>query len=287
MGSQTSSAAPTIKYRQIHPNRSYHFFFSHQYYGPLKSSYPRHSHDFFEFFLVESGKVIHQINDYQEILCPGDLRFILPDDTHQLLPEKGKQFTIYNCNIEKELFQNCFRLLTAGELSPDDLLHTVHLNEQSFHELVSQWKEPGLHADPVNSFQSRLSGRILVIRILGYYLKQQDGVNSRPQWLEQLCSQMQNPENFRRGVHRIFELTRYSPEHVSRSIKKYLGMTPQQLVMEYKMQNVIRDLIYSNLSVSRVALQNGFRNYAYFHRVFVKRYECTPLHFRKIHVSDN
>ena len=283
MRSQTSSAAPTIKYKLIHPDRSYHFFFSHQYYGPSHPSYRRHKHDFFEFFLVESGRVIHQINGYQETLCPGDLRFILPDDTHQLLPEKGKMFAVFNCNIDKDLFQNCFRLLTAGELSPDDLLHTVRLNEQNFQELISLWKEPGLHADPVNSFQTRLSGRILTLRILEIFLKQQDGVNYRPQWLEQLCSQMQEPENFRRGVHRIFELTRYSPEHVSRSIKKYLGMTPQQLVMEYKMQNVIRDLIYSSLPVNRVALQNGFRNYAYFHKAFVKRYECTPLHFRKSH----
>ena len=283
MRSQTSSAAPTIKYKLIHPDRSYHFFFSHQYYGPSHPSYRRHKHDFFEFFLVESGKVIHQINGYQEILSPGDLRFILPDDTHQLLPEKGKMFTIFNCNIDKELFQNCFRLLTAGELAPDDLLHTIRLNERNFQELISLWKEPGLHADPVNSFQTRLSGRILTLRILEIFLKQQDRVNCRPQWLEQLCNQMQNPENFRRGVHRIFELTHYSPEHVSRSIRKYLGMTPQQLVMEYKMRNVIRDLIYSSLPVSRVALQNGFRNYAYFHKVFVKRYECTPLHFRKNH----
>ena len=285
MSPRSSSAAETIRYRLIHRDWNYHFFFSQQYYGPSHPSYQRHNHDFYEFFLVETGKVIHQINGNEEILYPGDLRFILPDDTHQLLPEKGKRFTICNCNIEKDLFQNCFRLLTAGELSPDDLRHTVHLNEQSFQELMSQWKEPGLHADPINSFQSRLSGRLLVIRILGHYLKQQDEVNARPQWLDQLCSRMQNPENFRRGVHRIFELTDYSHEHVSRSIKKYLGMTAQQLVLEYKLQNVIRDLIYTDLSVNRIALRNGFRNYAYFHNAFVKRYECTPLHFRKIHVS--
>lgn len=287
MSLQSSSAAATIKYKLIHPDWYYHFYFSHQYYGPSHPSYQRHNHDFYEFFLVESGKVIHQINGYQEILCPGDLRFILSDDTHQLLPEKDKEFTIYNCNIDKDLFQNCFRLLTAGELSPDDLLHTVHLNEQTFHELILQWKEPTLNVNFINDFHSRLSGRILVIRILGIFLKQQDGVNSRPQWLEQLCNQMQDPENFRRGVHRIFELTNYSPEHVSRSIRKYLGMTPQQLVLEYKLQNVIRDLIYTDLSVNRIALRNGFQNYAYFHKAFVKRYECTPLRFRKIHVSDN
>lgn len=280
-----SSAAETIKYKLVHPTWHHHFYFSHQTFGPMRANYPRHNHDFFEFFLVESGKVIHQINGFQEILRPGDLRFILPGDTHQLLPEKGKEFTIYNCNIDNELFQSCFRLLTAGELSSDDLLHTVHLDEHSFRDLISQLKEPLLYSNPVNVFHSRLSGRLQIIRILGIFLKHQDGVNYRPQWLEQLCRQMQEPDNFRRGVHRIFELTNYSPEHVSRSIKKYLGMTPQQLVLEYKMQNVVRDLIYSNFSISRIALQNGFRNYAYFHKVFVKRYECTPLHFRKNHVS--
>ena len=95
---------------------------------------------------------------------------------------------------------------------------------------------------------------------------------------------MQEPENFRHGVRRLFELTDYSPEHVSRSIKKYLGVTPQQLILEYKLQNVTRDLIYTKLSINRIALQNGFQNYAYFNKVFIRRYECTPLHFRKKYV---
>ena len=97
-----SSAAETIKYKLVHPTWHHHFYFSHQTFGPMRANYPRHNHDFFEFFLVESGKVIHQINGFQEILRPGDLRFILPGDTHQLLPEKGKKFTI--CMLSPVLF---------------------------------------------------------------------------------------------------------------------------------------------------------------------------------------
>ena len=284
MASKSSLSAVMIKYREIHSAANYQFFFSRQYYGPKHASYQKHCHDYFEFFVVESGNVLHQINGEQEILHPGDLRFILPSDIHQLIPEEGKEFFIFNCNIEKELFLNCFQLLTGDILSPNDLLHTVHLNDDDYRELLKKIKDLIFCSNPMNIFQVRLAGRLLIIHILKLFLERHDGMNYRPVWLEKLCTQMQEPENFRHGVRRLFELTDYSPEHVSRSIKKYLGVTPQQLILEYKLQNVTRDLIYTKLSINRIALQNGFQNYAYFNKVFIRRYECTPLHFRKKYV---
>lgn len=286
MTEKLSCPAVMIRYREIHSVSNYHFFFSRQYYGPKHASYQRHTHDFYEFFIVESGNVIHQINGNQEILRPGDLRFILPSDTHQLIPEDGGEFFIFNCNIEKELFQNCFQLLTGGELSPDDLLHITHMQEDEYRELLKKMKKLIFYSDPTNIFQTRLSGRFLIIHILKRFLERHDGMNSRPPWLENLCAQMQKPDNFRSGVRRLFELADYTQGHVSRSIKKYLGITPRQLVLEYKLQSVSRDLIYTKLSIDQIALQNGFHNYAYFNKVFIKKFECTPLHFRKKYIVE-
>ena len=92
MPREPSSSPLTIRYWEIHPAWEYQFFFSRQSYGPSQPSYQMHDHDFFEFFLVESGNVVHRINGETEILRPGDLRLILPRDTHQLVPEKGKEF---------------------------------------------------------------------------------------------------------------------------------------------------------------------------------------------------
>ncbi len=271
----------TLQFRKIVPEHPYHFFFSRQYVGPKQTGFWKHDHDYFEFFLVESGTVIHTINGMQELLVPGDLRFILPDDVHRLQREKDKEFAVYNCNIDAELFQTCFRFLTAGRLAADDFRHRLHLSGSAFEDLLSQLKSFVLSWKSFTPFQVRLAGRAMIVRVLELFLKHQDTPGFRPVWLEELCMQMQRPENFCHGVRRLFELTDYSQEHVSRSIRKYLGITPRQLILEYKMQNVVRELIHTDQSVNRIALQNGFRNYAYFHKSFLARYECTPLHFRK------
>ena len=287
MPREPSSSPLTIRYWEIHPAWEYQFFFSRQSYGPSQPSYQMHDHDFFEFFLVESGNVVHRINGETEILRPGDLRLILPRDTHQLVPEKGKEFSIYNCNIETMLFQNCFHLLTGGGLSPDDLRHTIHPNEADRRALLDGILHVTLYQNTPKVFQTRLAGRVLIVQVLKMFLELHDEENDRPQWLERLCIQMQKSENLQCGVHRMFELTNYTPAHVSRSIKKYLGITPSQLVLQYKLQKVVRDLTYTSLSINRIALQNGFRNYAYFHNSFVKQYGCTPLHYRKNFVLKN
>lgn len=287
MPREASSSPLTIRYWEIHPAWEYQFFFSRQSYGPKQPSYQRHDHDFFEFFLVESGNVVHRINEETETLLPGDLRLILPRDTHQLVPEKGKEFSIYNCNIEKMLFQNCFHLLTGGGLSPDDLRHTIHPNEADRRALLDGILHVILYQNTPKVFQTRLAGRVLIIQVLKMFLELHDEENNHPQWLERLCIQMQKSENLQCGVHRMFELTNYTPAHVSRSIRKYLGITPSQLVLQYKLQKVVHDLTYTSLSINRIALQNGFRNYAYFHNSFVKQYGCTPLHYRRNFVLKN
>ncbi len=48
----------------------------------IKYATPLHNHDFYEFFLITSGKCLHYVNNQVQRLNEGALVFIRPEDTH-------------------------------------------------------------------------------------------------------------------------------------------------------------------------------------------------------------
>lgn len=56
-----------------------------------------------------------------------------------------------------------------------------------------------------------------------------------PFWLMDSYKQIQKPENFVKGIDRMIELSGKSPEHLSRSLKKYYNISPSQLISNLKL----------------------------------------------------
>ncbi|MEK4229353.1 helix-turn-helix transcriptional regulator [Solibacillus sp. FSL H8-0538] len=74
--------------------------------------------------------------------------------------------------------------------------------------------------------------------------------------------------------------------HISRAeccryFRKWLQQTPIQYVTAYRLDQSIRLLQHSELSVTEIALQVGFGSTSYFIEKFAAQYEQTPHQFRK------
>jgi len=81
------------------------FYYTRQELRHDLTPFPEHNHDFYEFFLVVSGRVLHRFNGRNVVLTPGMIQLIRPEDTHQvLLPDGTIEAVIYNCNIKKGEF---------------------------------------------------------------------------------------------------------------------------------------------------------------------------------------
>ncbi|HIZ55563.1 MAG TPA: AraC family ligand binding domain-containing protein [Firmicutes bacterium] len=64
-----------------------------------------HCHDFYEIFYVPSGKAIHHINGYSEIITAGTLEFIRPDDTHRYSFLNRYDMELISIGIEKSMME--------------------------------------------------------------------------------------------------------------------------------------------------------------------------------------
>ena len=72
-----------------------------------------------------------------------------------------------------------------------------------------------------------------------------------------------------------------SQTYICDLFSKYLDTTFVQYLNDLRLTSACRQLAESNLPVSRVALETGFRDYSYFSRVFKKRYGISPSHYRR------
>lgn len=72
-----------------------------------------------------------------------------------------------------------------------------------------------------------------------------------------------------------------SNAYLSKYIKKNFGMSFLKLLNNIRMEHAVSELLYSDKSVMRIAMDNGFPNLAGFNRTFREIYHITPAEYRK------
>ncbi len=92
---------------------------------------------------------------------------------------------------------------------------------------------------------------------------------------------MSRKENFLQGLKRMQAMAGQSPEHLARTFRKYLGVTPSTFINQKRLAYTCEILANSNLPIIEVALESGFDDVGYFNRLFKQKYQCTPKQFRR------
>ena len=116
------------------------------------------------------------------------------------------------------------------------------------------------------------------------------GVNSNPK------SRLHGPQPTRRALIRRFILARHrdpvrledlaeclhlSESRAAHAVREELGATFLDLLIEARLRSATELLRHTRLTVLEVALRSGFGDVSHFHRCFRKRFDLTPLKFRK------
>lgn len=77
-----------------------------------------------------------------------------------------------------------------------------------------------------------------------------------------------------------------SPSYLSRYFKKKMGVGFSRYLMNLRLRHCMKDLLYTNQSISQIAMNNGFPNAKSFSAFFKEIYEMTPHEYRKNHVIE-
>ncbi|MDY2939273.1 MAG: helix-turn-helix domain-containing protein [Fusicatenibacter sp.] len=89
--------------------------------------------------------------------------------------------------------------------------------------------------------------------------------------------------NFRHNIslHDIADQLYLSETYISKYIKKKCNSSFIELVNSVRFGHAMEDLIYTDASIMKIAMDNGFASVAAFNKVFKNTYGTTPSDFRK------
>lgn len=262
--------------------RYYHVIGANDIFNP-------HRHEFFEIFITVSGTVIHWINGTTKRLPEGSLVFIRPDDLHGYIYDDPKSSeTVYvNLSFSRGFLQSLFAYLSDSSFPAEKLLAspmppTVLLHKAQKDRLVAQIGELNtLDSQNKEALNLRMHAVLADIFVRFFADLPNSSHSEIPIWLTRLLSEMERPENFTAGREKMAQLSRKSHEHLSRSMKKYYGLTPTEYINALRINYASNLLLNTNTPIIDICYTSGFQSLSNFYKAFDKTYHMSPSAFRK------
>lgn len=241
-----------------------------------------HYHNYFEFFLTISDNVVHVINGEKQLLPAHSLVFIRPGDVHTYTKEGNYSFI--NVTFTIDTFEKLCLYLgkPTDRLSSNKMPPAVILDDRDFSRVMTRLNS--LNTIDIHDKQKmRLRMKLILTEVLSFFVDNQieKSDDAHPLWLIELAGFAQKAENINMTLDDMSKLTGKSREHISRSFKKYYGVTVSEFMTEHKLNYCANLLLNTNLSVIDICYESGFQNLSWFYRKFKDNFGVTPVDFRK------
>ena len=267
----------------IDPETEIHYAFHRS----IKEITIRHTHDFYEIFLVTKGKLIHTINAAEFILEKGSLVLIRPSDIHNFMKYEKSTCEIINLAFPPKTLMELFNYLGKGfeserllksRFAPSKLLTETEKN-------ILKQKFERLHLLPIREkdrIKTRL--RILLAEILSTHFSKENWKekSTMPEWLEETVTEMQKKENFVQGIKIMADISGKTKEHLSREFKRSFEITPTKFINNLKLNYSANLLTSTDESIPFISFESGFENLSHFYHLFKLKYDISPKRFRQL-----
>ncbi len=265
-------------------------------YGRHDNDLVQHRHeDFTELTIVLSGEATHVVGEERLPVRKGDVFVIQQDTTHGF--EQVHNFRI--CNI---MFQDTFFPLKEWDIGNMAGFHALfyvepgysqnhhfvshlHLEEDSFVQVETMIRRM------VREYKNRESGRktsllayflelvVLLARCYSTQTKEQE--NHEVMALARTAAWLEQHLQGEISVQMLAERADYSVRHLTRLFQQTYHMSPIEYLNSLRLEQACRLLRDTDLSVVDVAMQCGYRNSSYFHRIFLRQMKVSPGKYRK------
>ena len=249
----------------------------------IKNSYSKmHSHDFFEVCLIISGEICHILNGKEQHLSEGYVILIKPGDVHCFYKPQEHSLTMINFMISKKIFSNLIDYLCIGSyLLEKNILGKITDDEKisfffSEYDLIA--KLPKYKEQEIYLKAKQLLSDILISVLLQNLALSN---NPPPLWFDTMLCEMNKKENYNVGVQKMYEISKKSPEYISRLFRKHINMTPTEYINAVRLENVRMLLTNTDMNILDICYEAGFNSLSNFYKAFEQFFGFPPGYFRK------
>lgn len=243
-----------------------------------------HNHDYFEFFIITSGKTNHILNEEHQELSAGTLTFLHPEDCHQFIPVPGSKCIHINLAVtEEKLRQLCFTMgididsLVDGQksivtLTPSELSHfETCAGELSHLQSLNNGEQTSM----------MITCHMLTYAIILLKVRQNVAEEEMPEWMQQLLQRIHKPENLSCHAVDIYRMAGYSPPIVIRAFRKYTSQTVTSYLTKHKIETARQMLLATQYRVLDIAGILGYSSVSHFNKQFRMIVGMSPGAYRR------
>lgn len=258
-----------------------------------------HSHDFVEICYVYSGCGYHVIEDQEYRVAKGDLFLINYEMTHGFYRGPDDlELTTYNILFkpgfldESLLPFNDFSSLTMSYLFKnewdEDLvsedLRLNHTDQREFDQLVIKMnREYSDRQDGYNAILRAYMIEFIVMMMRGFHNRSaNDPVQPRKaSMIEAAIQHLDSHYNETISLVDLARKTFISKNYFCQLFKEITGMTVSQYTQQMRIEEAIKLIRDTDMSMSEIAYEVGYSDYKAFYVIFKKLNGISPNEFKK------
>jgi len=271
-----------LKYRGIF-GEGMPCFMANTIFSNEKSSRP-HTHDFYEIFMIREGSILHLLNDEPQTVSANMLCFIKPADHHCFKKVGSQPARMTNMAFTPELYEEVMQFLYGPKWHAEMRVEPEPMDvTESIRSLLDEIFEVMLK-NPDRSTYDKQHARIkslLASLFIYLFSPAEENRHDTPAWLETSMRAMERTGNFEQGIEYFIRISGKSQEHLTRSLRKYYGLSPTQFINQLRLRKTAHLLRTTNRKITGIIFDSGFNNISYFNRIFKERYSCSPREYRK------
>jgi len=233
-----------------------------------------HWHSHFLLNLFTSGNGVQQVNGESHSVCKGSIIIISPLDFHKNIVYDRDRVSVRAVKFSNKFFFDYLNDICAIE----DFPIITSLSEEDFETantlfslLLKEQNKKGILG--TDKFSKSLIEQLVILALRSVKKREKNtssGITRKS--LEYIHN------NFRQDI-RISDVASYvgySPNYLSSEFKKETGVQFQKYLRDLRLDFAYRLLKLSNLSVTEVCYESGFRTLSHFSQVFKEKYGITP-----------
>lgn len=259
-----------------------------------------HRHDFIEILYVISGKGIHTVGDSEYEISKGDLFIINYDIPHGFFPKKGSSEVplVYNCAfmpgfLDSSLFtsihfQDIASSFLFNSLFPDDSSPIADLKLQGadfneigdlFSKMYTEYKSMKKgYCDIIRAYLIELI--VKIFRHIETGQRRVPSTKSR-ELVDKAVEYLRSNYNSEIKLEDLAMKSFVSKNYFSKLFKDVTGINFSDYIQNLRIDESCSLLRNTDMKVTDIALQSGFKDIKFFYEVFKKITGKTPGDYRR------
>mgnify|MGYP005757566105 FL=1 len=255
---------------------------------------PVHWHPYFEITTAQSGVLDFQVGQAHTLLEPGDSIFVNQNMLHGIRQLSGLEpdplpNIVFSGTVVAPETSTIYRKYIRPILACNSLPFVVFRHDNDLWDEVRQWIRTTYFAMQKQSDCYEMTVQRSICCIFETIFRNFDSLPksnaSRVQLNTQIRLQKMLSYIYENYAQRITLADIAGAAHISRSeagrcFQSYLGCSPVEALIKYRLQTAKRLLHETTLTLQEISFACGFHSVNYFSRQFRKRYGYSPTNAR-------